>query len=160
MKELYIKQKVMTLGERFSVIDEEENELYRISGSFMKLPKTFSIFNISDEEIALITKKSFTFFNHIFEVSSNGQHLLTIEKKFSFLKAKYSIDSVNIDVEGDVLDLNFRILYKGKLAGEVKKAFLSWGDSYKVLIKDESLEGIVIAIVVAIDCVQAYQNSS
>jgi uncharacterized protein YxjI len=37
----------------------------------------------------------------------------------------------------------------------VSKEWFTWGDSYKVKILDEGMETIIIAIVVAIDCVKA-----
>ena len=38
MKELYIKQKVFSLGEKFTVKDDQENDVYFVEGSFMKIP--------------------------------------------------------------------------------------------------------------------------
>ena len=43
MKELYIKQKVFSIGEKFTVTDEYQNDVYYVEGSFFQIPKTFSI---------------------------------------------------------------------------------------------------------------------
>ena len=43
MSHLYIKQKVFSLGERFTVKDEHEQDKYFIRGSFLSIPKTFEI---------------------------------------------------------------------------------------------------------------------
>jgi len=37
---------------------------------------------------------------------------------------------------------------------------LSWGDAYEVTILDETMEEIVVALVVAIDCVKAEENAA
>ncbi len=92
MRQLYIKQKVFSLSEKFTVKDQEEKDRYYVEGSFMKVPKTFSIMNTSRDEVALITKKVFSFLPKFF-VEVNGQEVLTIKKEFSFLKARYTIDA-------------------------------------------------------------------
>lgn len=51
--------------------------------------------------------------------------------------------------------MDFQVYKQGQLVGQVKKSGFTWGDSYKVQILDEDVQTIVIAIVVAIDCVKS-----
>ncbi|WP_201713045.1 LURP-one-related/scramblase family protein [Rossellomorea arthrocnemi] len=159
MRQLYIKQKVFSLSEKFTVKDQEEKDTYYVEGSFMRVPKTFSIMDTSREEVALITKKVFSFLPKFF-VEVNGQEVLTIKKEFSFLKARYSIDAAGIEVQGNWLDMDFQVLHNGRVVGEVGKEWFSWGDSYRVEILDEEMETIIIALVIAIDCVKADQAAA
>ena len=99
MRQLYIKQKVFSLSGKFSVKDELENEVYFVEGSFMQIPKTFSIMDVARQEVAMITKKTFSFLPTFF-VEVHGQETITIKKEFSFLKARYSIDAAGIEVRG------------------------------------------------------------
>ncbi|MCG1022750.1 LURP-one-related/scramblase family protein [Sutcliffiella horikoshii] len=154
MRQLFIKQKVFSISEKFTVKDQQENDIYFVEGSFLRLPKTFSILNPKREEVALITKKMFTFLPK-FMVEVNGQEILTINKEFSFLKARYTIDAAGIEVRGNWWDMDFQVLQHGKIVGEVSKKWFTWGDSYHVQIQEEEMETIVLAIVVAIDCVKA-----
>lgn len=159
MRQLYIKQKVLSLSGKFTVKDQQEKDIYYVEGSFMKVPKTFSIMNTARDEVALITKKVFSFLPKFF-VDVNGREVITIKKEFSFLKARYTIDAEGIEVHGNWWDMDFQVFHHGKLAGEVSKEWFTWGDSYKVQIIDEELETIIIALVVAIDCVKADQSAS
>jgi uncharacterized protein YxjI len=159
MRQLYIKQKVFSLSEKFTVKDQEEKDTYYVEGSFMRVPKTFSIMNTSRDEVALITKKVFSFLPKFF-VEVNGQEVLTIKKEFSFLKARYSIDAAGIEVQGNWLDMDFQVLHNGRVVGEVGKEWFSWGDSYRVQILDEEMETIIMALVIAIDCVKADQAAA
>jgi uncharacterized protein YxjI len=159
MKQLYIKQKVFSLSEKFTVKNQEEQDVYHVEGSFMKIPKTFSIMNSTRDEVALITKKVFSFLPKFF-VEVNGQEVLTIKKELSFFKAHYTIDAAGIEVHGNWWDMDFDVLHHGETVGKVSKEWFSWGDSYKVQILDEEMEAIIIALVVAIDCVKADQAAS
>lgn len=159
MKQLYIKQKVFSLSGKFTVKDQQENDVYDVEGSFMKIPKTFSIKNQASEEVALITKKTFSFLPK-FLVEVDGQEVLTIKKEFSFFKARYTIDAVGMEVHGNWWDMNFQLYQHGEVIGEVSKEWFTWGDSYKVQVVKEEMETLIIALVVAIDCVKADQSAA
>lgn len=159
MKQLYIKQKVFSLGGKFTVKNEQEQDVYYVEGSFMQIPKTFSILNTTRDEIALITKKVFSFLPKFF-VEVNGKEVLTIKKEFSFFKARYTIDAAGIEVNGNWWDMDFQVFRRGEVVGRVSKEWFTWGDSYQVQILDEEMEGVIIALVVAIDCVKADQAAA
>jgi uncharacterized protein YxjI len=159
MKELYIKQKMFSLNSKFTVKDQQEKDVYFVEGSFMKVPKTFSIMNIAKEEAALITKKMFSFLPKFF-VEVNGREVLTIKKELSFLKPRYSIEAAGIEVEGNWWDMKFQVFQHGEVIGKVSKEWFTWGDSYKVQVVKEEMETIMIALVVAIDCVKADQAAA
>jgi uncharacterized protein YxjI len=115
--------------------------------------------NTAGDEVALITKKTFSFLPKFF-VMVNGREVFTIKKEFSFLKARYTIDAAGIEVNGNWWDMDFQVLQNGKIIGEVSKEWFTWGDSYKVQIIDEEMETIIIALVVAIDCVKASNQAA
>ncbi|MDX8045374.1 LURP-one-related family protein [Gracilibacillus sp. S3-1-1] len=159
MKELYIKQKILSINEKFTVKDQQENDVYYVEGSFLKIPKSFSVLNAAGSEVALITKKVFSFLPK-FHVEVNGQEVLTIKKELSFFKARYSIDAAGIEVQGNWWDMEFEVSQYGEVVGKVNKEWFKWGDSYKVQVLNEEMETIIIAIVVAIDCVKADQAAT
>jgi uncharacterized protein YxjI len=159
MKQLYIKQKVFSLSGKFTVKDQQEKDVYYVEGSFMQIPKTFSIMNTTRDEVALVTKKAFSFLPKFF-VEVNGREVFTIKKEFSFLKARYTIDGADIEVQGNWWDMDFQVLHHGEVVGQVSKEWFTWGDSYKVQILNEEMETIMIALVVAIDCVKADQAAA
>ena len=159
MHELYIKQKVFSLSGKFTVKDKEQKDVYYVEGSFLQIPKTFSILNMARDEVALITKKTFSFLPKFF-VEVNGQERLTIKKEFSLFKARYTIDGTGVEIRGNWWDMDFQILQNGEVIGQVNKEWFSWGDSYKIQILNDEMEEVVIAIVVAIDCVKADQAAA
>jgi uncharacterized protein YxjI len=159
MKQFYIKQKVFSLSGKFTVKNQREQDVYYVEGSFMQIPKTFSILNTKRDEVALITKKTLSFLPKFF-VEVNGREALTIKKEFTFLKARYTIDGAGWDVQGNWWDMDFQILQNGEVVGQVSKEWFTWGDSYKIQVLDEEMETVIIALVVAIDCVKADEAAS
>ena len=78
----------------------------------MRMPKTFSIMDVARQEVAMITKKMFSFLPTFF-VEVHGQETMTIKKEFSFLKARYTIDAAGIEVRGNWWDMNFEVYQNG-----------------------------------------------
>lgn len=159
MKHLYIKQKVFSLNEKFTVKDQNGNDVYYVSGSLFKIPKSFTIMNSNKEEVATITKKFFSLLP-TFYVDVRNHEVVTIKKDFTFFKARYTVDAKGIEVYGNLLDMNFQVLQNGIVVGKVSKDWFSWGDSYKIEIQKEELETIIVALVIAIDFVKARKEAA
>lgn len=159
MSKLYMKQKVFSLGGNFTVKDEFEQDKYLIKGSFLSIPKTFTIKDTAENEIGTITKKVFSFLPKFF-VEVGGEEVVTIQKKFSFLKARYQIEGQGIEVHGDWWDKKFEVTSHGEVVGQVNEKWFTWGDTYEVVVTDESLEHIIISLVIAIDFVKQQENAA
>ncbi|HCN57506.1 MULTISPECIES: LURP-one-related/scramblase family protein [unclassified Exiguobacterium] len=158
MHTLYMKQKVFSLRGRFSIQDQQEQDVYLVEGSFMKLPKTFSISTVEGEEVAVITKKMLSLLPKFF-IEVDGE-TLTIEKSFTFFKDRYTIDTADLEIDGDWWDMDFEIKRHGEVVGSVEKKWFTFGDSYEIQVFDPDIEKILIALVVAIDCVKEDEESS
>ncbi|TQS74246.1 hypothetical protein DX933_13030 [Ornithinibacillus gellani] len=154
MIELFMKQKVFSLGGKFTVKNAMEQDAYYVEGSFMQIPKTYDIMNAARDTVATITKKTFSFLPKFF-VEVDGREVLTIKKELSFFKARYTIDAAGVEVRGNWWDMNFQVVKQGEVIAQVDKAWFSWGDSYKIQIFDEAVEHIILALVIAIDCAKA-----
>ncbi|TCI33515.1 MULTISPECIES: LURP-one-related/scramblase family protein [unclassified Exiguobacterium] len=159
MNTLYMKQKVFSLRGRFTIKDADENDMYFVEGSFMKLPKSFTISDKDGREITTITKKTFSFLPK-FYVDVEGEETMTISKEFTFFKPRYTIDAAGIEIDGDWWDMDFEVTQNGQVIGSVQKKWLSWGDTYEIQVIDETMEDMLISIVVAIDCVKSDQAAA
>lgn len=159
MRQLYIKQKVFTIGEKFTVYDQMEQAQYFVEGSFMQIPKNFTIYNRRNEEIAKITKKVFSWMPKFYvDIRNNPQ--IMIEKELTFFKARYQISAEDITVNGDWWDMEFEICRRGRPIARISQKWFTWGDTYEVNVLDESLEELIISLVIAIDCVKSDESSS
>ena len=88
--ELYMKQKVFSLNDKFTIKDGEGNDKYKVEGEIFTLGKKLHVYNMEEREIAFIEQKLMTFMPKFF-VYVNGEKIIEIVKKFTFLKPKYEI---------------------------------------------------------------------
>lgn len=125
----------------------------------MQIPKTFEVRDRTRNEVAMITKKTWSFLPTFF-VEVAGQPTMTIQKHFSFIKARYTIDAAGIEVQGNWWDMDFEVYQNRSLIGSVNKKWFTWGDRYELEIADEEMEALLVALVIAIDCAKADQAAA
>ncbi|MGG5317273.1 LURP-one-related/scramblase family protein [Enterococcus sp. AZ072] len=159
MKKLYIKQKVFSISEKFTIMDDQQNPRYYVEGSFLRIPKTFRIEDEQGREISKITKKTISLLPKFF-VEIDGQDMIEISKHLTFLKAQYSIEAEGMSVEGNWWDMDFIVEKNGRRIADINKRWISWGDTYEVTILDESYEHLIISLVIAIDRVKEDERAS
>ena len=61
---LYIKQKVFSIGAKFSVKDEAGNDRYFVEGEILTLGRNLHIYDINNNEVAFVLQKIFNFINN------------------------------------------------------------------------------------------------
>ena len=152
---LYMKQKVFSIVDRFTVKDGEGKNKYRVQEKFSFFMKNFHIYDEKENELAYIEQK-FSFFPK-FKVFVKGKEIAEILQKFSFLKPKYEISGKNWSVSGNFLGREYTVfdsINQNQIAN-IRKEWMSWGDSYLIDIDDKEDEVSVLAVVLAIDAVLA-----
>ena len=156
---LYIKQKVFTIKDKFTVKDEAGNDKYFVEGKLLSLGKKFYIYNMEKEEVAYIEQKLMNLMPKFF-VYVKGEKIAEIHKKFSFLKPKYEIVGKNWVTNGDLWahEYNITDMDSGNQIASMHKEWMTWGDSYMLDIVDEKHEISIMALMIAIDAVMATKN--
>ncbi|MEQ9809275.1 LURP-one-related/scramblase family protein [Streptococcus jiangjianxini] len=162
MKTFQVKQKMLSLGGKFTIADDLGIPSYQVEGSFLKIPKTFTISDIEGREVSRIEKKVISLLPQFDVKLANGNHFI-IKKNFTFFKSRYQIEGLGIEVKGDVWDLSFSLQKDGHQIASIKKELWHLTSSYVVEVYDESYSDLVISLVIAIDYVkeqEAAQASS
>lgn len=157
MSILYMKQKVFSVGEKFTVTDEQGDVRYKVKGSVLKIPKEFRLQSVDGKLVAKMKKKIVAFFPTFYVDMANGETIV-IKKQFSFLRPKYSISIGDLQVNGDWWDMSFTVTNGKKQVAKINKKWISWGDSYAIQIRDTRYEDTIVALVVAIDYVKASEK--
>ncbi|MCD2256914.1 LURP-one-related/scramblase family protein [Agrilactobacillus fermenti] len=160
MRNLYIKQKIISLGEKFTVVDEQQQPVYRVEGSFLKIPKRFKILDNNGNQVGLITKKVISVLPKFFVEVKDRPEVVTITKKLTLLRAKYQIEAKGLAVQGNWWDMDFEVRQGRNLIAAIHKKWISWGDTYELQITDESYEQLIVSLVIAIDRVKADESGS
>lgn len=160
MKTFLVKQKFRLGGERFDIKDDRGVVNYQVEGSFFQIPKTFTIYDAYGEQVSEISKEFFTLLPRFTIQLRNGSNFV-IRKKLTFFRDKYEFDNLGLRIEGNIWDLNFKLLDdRDQLVAEIRKEIFHLTSTYTVTIYEDSYADLVISLCVAIDYVEMLESQS
>lgn len=154
MKQLYLKQEVFSITNQFKVFDEFQKALYECKGEFFSIRREIKIYRSSDKTmIYSLQKKILSFLHAYFLKDPAGEVVARLEQKFSFFAPKFKVYFQNqeLDLKGDLWGFDYEVFSQGIKLIQVHKKWLSWGDTYEILVDDSFSLDLAIAIVVMID---------
>ena len=151
---LYIKQKVFSWKDQFTVKSEYDEDRYTVEGEVFSLGKKLHVKDMIGNEVAFIKEKVWSWLPR-YEVYVNGDLAGTIVKEFSFLKQRFHIEGSDWQMEGDFWGHDYKVVQNGRQIIAIRKAWFTWGDSYELEIADDVDELTALAMVLAIDCAAA-----
>lgn len=155
---LYMKQKVFSFKDKFTIKAEQGNDKYYIEGEFLSLGKKLHIYDMNHNEVAFVRQKILAFMPK-FTVEVNGSEVAEIVKRVTFFTPKYYVDGLSWNVEGDFFAHDYIITSNDRAIVSIHKAWMSWGDTFELDITDDRDEVTALAVVLAIDAVMDSQNS-
>lgn len=161
MKHLYIRQKVFKITDHYDILDEQERVVYRVDQDLKFLGNTVHVSDATGQEIFVIDKKIFAFLPEFYVYFTDGREI-KLKSRLSFLRHKIDIDSAGMELylEGNVWDHQFQVYQNRNIVGSIEKAWLSWGDTYKLTILDESQQDLIVAIMIAVDYIIDAENAN
>jgi len=160
MKTFLVKQKFRLGGERFDIKDDRGVVNYQVEGSFFQIPKTFTIYDAYGEQVSEISKEFFTLLPRFTIQLRNGSNFV-IRKKLTFFRDKYEFDDLGLRIEGNIWDLNFKLLDdRDQVIAEIRKEIFHLTSTYTVTVFEDSYADLVISLCVAIDYVEMLESQS
>ena len=149
---LYIKEKVFSWGDKFTVKDASGRDKYVVEGEVFTWGKKLHIYDMTGREVAFIKQEVWSFLPR-FYVFCDGQQVAEIKKEFTFLFPKYSIEGLGWEIDGSFLAHEYEITKGGRSIVTISKEWMTWGDSYELNIANPADEILALAVVITIDCV-------
>ena len=159
MSQLYIRQKVFSWKDRFSVKDADGIDRYSVEGEPWSVGKRLHVNNMAGEEIAYIQQKVWSFKPRFF-IFINGIQTAEVVRELTLLRPKYTFHGLDWECTGDVTGHDYEIWHAGDLIVRVHKVWFAWGDSYELDIPDRRNETLALAAVLTIDAVLALQAAA
>ena len=151
---LYIKQKVFSWGDKFTVRDEYGQDKYFVEGEVFSWGKKLHVYNTQGAEVAFIKQEVWSFLPKYY-VYAGDREIAQIVKEFTFFFDKYRIDGLDWEINGSFWEHNYEITRHGAPIVTIRKEWMTWGDCYELDISGAADEIIALAVVLTIDCVQA-----
>ena len=156
---LYIREKVFSWGDRFTVRDERGNDKYIVQGEVFSWGKKLHVYDLTGAEVAFIKQEVWSWLPR-FYVFCGDRQVAEIKKEFTFFFPKYSIEGLGWEIDGRFMAHDYTITQAGRQIVSITKEWMTWGDSYELDITDPRDEIVALAVVLTIDCVMEASSNS
>jgi len=156
---LYIKQKVFSWGDKFTVKDENGFDKYIVEGEVFSWGKKLHVYDMTGYEVAFIKQEVWSWMPR-FYVFCGDEQVAEIKKEFTFLFPKYNIEGLGWEISGSFMAHDYEITKGGYPIVTIRKEWMTWGDSYELNISNPQDEIVALAVVLTIDCVMDSQSSA
>jgi uncharacterized protein YxjI len=97
---LFIKQKVFSWNDKFTIKDETGTDRYFVEGEIFSFGKKLHVYDAYQTERIFLQQKVWSFMPRFF-VFVDGLQVAEIVKEFTFMKPKYSVLGLNWEVNGN-----------------------------------------------------------
>ena len=158
---LVLKQKVFSLRETFTVMDEAGDPVYEVSGKLLSVGHKLTVRDMEGQEAAYIHQKVLSLVPKYF-IEINGQEEVELKGHITLFKPHYTLntDQGKWEIRGDFLAHEYEMKRDGQVAATVTKKWFSWGDCYLLDVADDGDVLTALGVMLAIDCVDSDTNTT
>ena len=153
MKKLYIKQKAISIGDKYKVLDENEKVLFYVKSKLFSINHKKMIYNENNEQIMILRRKFFDIMPQYLIYDNNQKLIAGIKRKFG-IKQNFIIDSwegEKFSVKGNFFAYNLQFYRGDEQIGSLSKKFFQLVDSYQVEVNNDADTELIVAFVIAFD---------
>jgi uncharacterized protein YxjI len=149
-----MRQKLISLGEDFTIEDAAGNPAFEVDGKVMTLRETFELKDRQGNVVATIRSKLLSVRSKM-DVLRDGDVVATITKAFfAPLRQNFKVDipgGKDLDVDGSILDHEYTLRRGDDVVGQVSKRWFTFTDTYGIEVAEGEDDALVLAIAVALD---------
>ena len=149
---LYIKQKIFSFADSYNVLNEYEEPIYQVNSEMLTIGAKIHINDLQGQELFFI-KQKLTFMFAKYEIYKGDILCAVVQQEPTFFRPKLTVSSNygDFDIQGEFWCMDFEISKEGRTMGTIEKAWMTWGDSYKLDVVEGEDTAFFTALVIAID---------
>ena len=159
---LYIKQKVFSWRDRFTIKDEHGTDVYTAVGEFFTLGKHLNVYqgtNTDCRPVGQINQRLMSFTTR-FGITVRDNYIADMVRKITFLTNDYRLEGLPWRIDGDVFAHDYTLLdERSNVIMALSRAWFTWGDSYELDIADGYDPLTCLCIALAVDCCLCVRRS-
>ncbi len=154
----YIKEKVFSWSDAFSIKDEAGRDRYRVQGEAFSWGRKLHLYNLAGQELAFIQQKLWSFVPRYY-VFMGGRQVAEIVQRFTLFRPQYFANGPQWEISGSFMAHEFEVRQMGRPIALISKEWMTWGDSYEIDILSSQDEIMALAVILTVDCMIEDQQS-
>ncbi|WOH37272.1 LURP-one-related family protein [Thalassotalea fonticola] len=155
MAKFQLKQRFLSLTEKFEIKNEQDEIVYFVDGKFFSIGKTFHLTDALGNELAKIKQKVLSLRPTFYINFTNGQQAKVVKTFLPLFTSRFVIKfgQEEITATGNFLSHEYQFTQVGSLIAEVSKKWFSFSDTYGLNVEHDELNELALCILIVIDAV-------
>ena len=154
---LFIKQKVFSWRDSFTVKNESGQTLYTAKSELISFGHKLHVYDAGGREVAYIRQQLLTFMPK-YEIYIGAAPPIRLRKHLTLFRPSYELEGTGITLTGDFFAHEYSMLENDYQLMRVYKEWFTWGDSYVLDIVDEYRALLCLCTMLAVDCVMCERH--
>jgi len=152
---LYIKQKVFSFVDNFTIKNEDGTDAYSAVGEFFTLGKKLNIYEGTNTGVstpaARIEQRLMSLTTR-FGIIVRGNHVTDMVRKITLFSNDYRLEGLPWHLDGDFFAHEYSLMDGRNTIMQLSRKWFTWGDSYELDISDNQDPLLCLSIALAVDC--------
>ena len=160
-----IKEKFWSIGDEFTIFDENDVEVYKVFGKAFSWGDKLSFQDMTGKELAFIDQKLLSW-KPCYKIIIDGDEFAQVIKEWSWFNKKFTLDVPgpnDYEIDGSFWQHEFVFTRGDQQVAIVSKEMWSWTDSYGIDVIDGEDDIAILCSCIVIDQVlddeQSRKNS-
>ena len=149
-----MKQKLISLGEDYTIEDDSGRPVYRVDGKILRIRETFVIEDVQGNEVATVREKKLALRDSM-TILRGGEKIATVRKAWlTPFRDRFDVDvegGEELRAKGDLLDHDYTIRRGKQVVATVSKKWFTLRDTYGIDVAPGEDDALILAVAVAID---------
>lgn|SRR5690554_1118038 len=153
---LYLKQRVLSLADRYNFYDENKNIKYKSIPKLFSIRHKMKLVDIDDNFKFFIQKRLFRFKRTYVVLDQDKNVVAKVSKNLITFTNRMKVETSfgQMDLKGNIFAFNFNLTDQdNNLKFSVAKKIFAIGDSYELDIVDEKNLELWLAVIIIIDAI-------
>ena len=160
-KRYQMRQKLVAFGDDFYIENEQGEKVFKVDGKVLRVRDTLVFKDMQGNKLCEIQEQLLRVKDTMKIEGADGKTMATVKKAIiTPIRERWSVKikgGPNLDVQGNILDHEYRIEEGRHKVAEVSKKWFRIRDTYGVEIAEGQDDILILAVTVAID-IMAHQT--
>ncbi len=154
MSRYQVYEKLLALGDDFTIKDAQGRDVLFVDGKVFKLRDTLDIKDMQGQVLATV-RRTWISLRPSYEIWRGGKQLATVTRSWiKIIRDKFTVDVPgpdDLEVQGDFLSHEYTFRRGGQVVAQVSKHWISITDTYGVDIREGEDDLLILASAIVID---------
>jgi uncharacterized protein YxjI len=150
-----MREKLVSFGDDFYIEDEQGQKAFKVDGKALRVRDTLIFRDMQGNELCRIQERKVRVKDTMKVEDPNGKGLALVKKALiTPLRDRWTVkieDGPDLDVDGNILDHEYRIGEGRQKVAEVSKKWFRVRDTYGVEVAEGQDDIVILAVAVALD---------